>query len=310
MGLFSVVSNPEFLREGSAVYDTLFPDRIVVGAADRWAVDVMMRLYHDIIYQRFDPPKDTRRPRQITDPVPVIITDRVSSEMVKYAANAFLATKISFANEIANICERVGADIDEVMRGVGLDNRIGPRFLKAGVGWGGSCFGKDLHALTYTAEEYGYDPVLLKATARVNTSQRNLLVRRVQGELKSLKGKKLALWGLSFKPRTDDLRDAPSLTVIRELFQLGARLKVFDPVAMPNMQRTYPDWPIEYAATALDALNGADALVVLTEWEEFSQIPLEAIQQRLAQPIVIDGRNLWSPLAAQEAGLIYRSVGR
>lgn len=310
LGSYAVASNPEFLREGSAIYDTLYPDRIVLGADDRWALDTLTHLYRPLIQQQFDPPEEIRRPRHLTVPVPLIITDRISSEMVKYAANAFLATKISFANEIANICERVGADVNEVMRGVGLDNRIGNKFLKAGVGWGGSCFGKDLHALAYTAEEYGYDPVLLKATARVNTQQRHLLVKRVQSELKTLKGKKLAIWGLSFKPRTDDLRDAPSLTIIQELIQLGARIRAYDPVAMSKNQLQYPDLPVDYASSALDALVGADALVVITEWEEFSDIPLEAIRQRLAQPIVIDGRNIWSPLAAQEAGLIYRSIGR
>ncbi|MCY0907993.1 MAG: UDP-glucose/GDP-mannose dehydrogenase family protein [Sulfobacillus thermosulfidooxidans] len=307
--LFTVASNPEFLREGSAIHDTLYPDRIVLGADETWAMDRLTTLYQPIIAQSFVAPPETPRP-QDRGPVPVIKTDRLSAEMIKYAANAFLSTKISFANEMANICERVGADIQTVMHGIGLDTRIGPKFLQAGVGWGGSCFGKDLSALIYTAKEYGYQPRLLESTQEVNKDQRLLVVKRLQDELKTLKGRRIALWGLSFKPGTDDLRDAPALSVIGELLRLNARVTVYDPVAMTNIQQQYPDLDIRYSESALEALDGADALVVLTEWDEFQRIPLATIAQALTQPILIDGRNLYDPKEARHLGIRYRGIGR
>lgn len=306
---FAVASNPEFLREGTAIYDTLYPDRLVLGADVPWAVEMLRHLYAPIIAQDFSPPPECPRPRG-QGPVPVVESDRISAEMIKYAANAFLATKISFANEMAAICERVGADVVQVMAGIGLDSRIGPRFLNAGAGWGGSCFGKDLAALMYTAHEYGYAPKILAATVEVNRDQRRLIVQRVQEALKTIKGRRVAVWGLSFKPGTDDLRDAPAITVIRELLRLGARVAAYDPIAMDNCARQHPELEVQYGPDALAVLEGAEALVIMTEWEQFRDIPLEAIRARLAQPHVIDGRNLLDPDQARAAGLHYRGIGR
>jgi UDPglucose 6-dehydrogenase len=306
---FTVASNPEFLREGTAIHDTLYPDRIVLGSDEPWALAMLRTLYEPIVTQTFTAPDKVPRPEGLTR-VPLIATDRLSAEMIKYAANAFLSTKISFANEMANICEKVGADIATVMHGIGLDSRIGPQFLNAGIGWGGSCFGKDLSALIYTAKEYGYQPLLLESTQNVNTQQRLTVIKRLQDELKTLKGRRIALWGLSFKPGTDDLRDAPALSVIQDLLRLNARLVVYDPVAMDNVQRLFPTLDIHYAHSPLEALEGADALVVLTEWEEFRQISLEAIAAALHRPIIIDGRNIYDPAAAQALGLHYRGIGR
>ncbi len=306
---YTVASNPEFLREGTAIYDTLYPDRIVLGADQPWALERLKTLYQPILDQSFAPPPEVPRPQGL-DRVPLVQTDRISAEMIKYAANAFLATKISFANEIANICERVGAEVTEVMRGIGLDRRIGGRFLQAGVGWGGSCFGKDLSALIYTSEEYGYRPELLHSTVKVNREQRHRVVTRLQDALKTIKGRRIAIWGLAFKPNTDDLRDAPALTIISELMRLGARLQVYDPVALTTLRRDYPDLDVIYAESALDALDGAEALALLTEWEEFADVPLPRIAERLARPVVVDGRNLWHPADAAEAGIQYYGIGR
>ena len=306
---YTVASNPEFLREGTAIFDTLYPDRIVLGADEAWALELLKEMYRPIIEQTFEPPLEVPRPEQL-QMVPLVQTDRISAEMIKYAANAFLATKISFANEIANICERVGADVVEVAQGIGLDRRIGPRFLNAGAGWGGSCFGKDLSALIFTAEEYGYHPELLHSTVRVNREQRHRMISHLQDALKTIKGRRVAVWGLAFKPGTDDLRDAPALTVIGELLRLGARVHVYDPVAMATLQRDYPDLEVVYADNAVAALRGAEALMVLTEWPEFAQIPLTQIAQGLSRPVLIDGRNLWTPESAKRAGLDYHGVGR
>ncbi|MCY0879230.1 MAG: UDP-glucose/GDP-mannose dehydrogenase family protein [Firmicutes bacterium] len=306
---FAVASNPEFLREGTAIDDTLYADRIVIGTDKEWAVERLRELYDPIVRQSFNPPPESQRPPGF-DHVPLIVTDRISAELIKYAANAFLATKISFANEIANVADRVGADVKEVMRGIGLDARIGPRFLNAGIGWGGSCLGKDLAALTVMAENYGYVPRLLKAAADVNRDQRLLAVKLVQEELKTIKGRRVALWGLAFKPGTDDLRDAPSLTIIDELLRLGARVRVYDPVAMDNLRRQAPDLAVEYARTAYEALEGADALILVTEWPEFREVPPQDVKARLTQGVVIDGRNLWEPGAMRAAGLRYRAIGR
>lgn len=306
---YTVASNPEFLREGTAIFDTLYPDRIVLGADEAWALELLKEMYRPIIEQTFEPPPEVPRPEQL-QMVPLVQTDRISAEMIKYAANAFLATKISFANEIANICERVGADVVEVAQGIGLDRRIGPRFLNAGAGWGGSCFGKDLSALIFTAEEYGYRPELLHSTVRVNREQRHRMISHLQDALKTIKGRRVAVWGLAFKPGTDDLRDAPALTVIGELLRLGARVHVYDPVAMATLQRDYPDLEVVYADNAVAALRGAEALMVLTEWPEFAQIPLTQIAQGLSRPVLIDGRNLWTPESAKSAGLDYHGVGR
>ncbi len=307
--VFTVASNPEFLREGSAIHDTLYPDRIVLGSDHTWALERLAQLYRPILDQNFDPPSGLPRPSSITK-IPLITTDQLSAEMIKYAANAFLSTKISFANEVANICERVGADITTVMSGIGLDTRIGSKFLNAGIGWGGSCFGKDLDALIYTALEYGYQPQLLESTRQVNSQQRRSVIKRLQEELKPVKGRRIAIWGLAFKPGTDDLRDAPALSVIQDLLHLNARVTVYDPVAMDNMQQQYPNWDIRYASSALQAIQGAHALLIMTEWDMFRQFSLEEIVGRLEMPIIIDGRNIFDPEEAKRLSIHYRGIGR
>lgn len=307
--LFLVASNPEFLREGSAISDTFYPDRIVIGASDPYAAERLRALYEPIIEQTFAPPPSAARPSGFTA-VPVVTTDLASAEMIKYAANAFLATKISFANEIANICERVGADITEVVRGFGLDSRIGPKFLNAGVGWGGSCFGKDVSALVDIAKEYGYDPEMLHSTVSVNRRQRHVALQKLQEVLKIIKGKTIGLLGLAFKPDTDDLRDAPALDIAKELLARGARVKVYDPIAMDVCQRQHADLKVEYAGNALQLAEECDALVIVTEWEEFRYLELEQLGEAMRHKFIVDGRNVLDPEAVQQAGFIYRGIGR
>ena len=307
--LFLVASNPEFLREGSAITDTFYPDRIVIGATDGYAAERLRALYEPIIEQTFAPPPTAARPSGFTA-VPVVTTDLASAEMIKYAANAFLATKISFANEIANICERVGADITEVVRGFGLDSRIGPKFLNAGVGWGGSCFGKDVSALVDIAKEYGYDPEMLHSTISVNRRQRQIALQKLQAELKIIKGKTIGLLGLAFKPETDDLRDAPALDIARELLARGARVKVYDPIAMDACRKQHADLKVEYAEDALQLADECDALVVVTEWEQFRSLPFEQLGECMRNRLIVDGRNLLDAEAAQRAGFTYRGIGR
>ncbi len=307
--LFLVASNPEFLREGSAITDTLYPDRIVIGASDPYAAERLRALYEPIIEQTFAPPHSAPRAAGFTA-VPVVTTDLASAEMIKYAANAFLATKISFANEIANICERVGADITEVVRGFGLDSRIGPKFLNAGVGWGGSCFGKDVSALVDIAKEYGYDPEMLHSTISVNRRQRHVALQKLQEVLKIIKGKTIGLLGLAFKPETDDLRDAPALDIARELLARGARIKVYDPIAMEACRKQHPDLKIEYAEDALQLAEECDALVIVTEWEEFRYLELEKLGEVMRNKVIVDGRNVLDPEAVERAGFKYRGIGR
>jgi UDPglucose 6-dehydrogenase len=306
---FSVASNPEFLREGCAVADSLYPERIVLGAEDNETLTTLLELYRPLIEQRFDPPPFLPRPSRLSR-VPVVETTLTSAETIKYAANAFLAMKIGFANEIANICERVGADGTQVLTGIGLDSRIGPKFLNAGIGWGGSCFGKDVQSLLYTASEYGYQARLLEATLAVNRAQRQLLIQKLQEKLFILKGRTIALLGLSFKPGTDDLRDAPSLQIAERLLQIGARVSVYDPIAMESCKQQHPKLRLQYCSSALDAVTGADAVVLVTEWDEFRSLDLTEVARRAARPILIDGRNFFSPEAASRAGLDYSGIGR
>jgi UDPglucose 6-dehydrogenase len=307
--LFLVASNPEFLREGSAIGDTFFPDRIVIGASNPYAAERLRALYEPIIEQTFPAPASAARPSGFTA-VPVVTTDLASAEMIKYAANAFLATKISFANEIANVCERVGADITEVVRGFGLDSRIGSKFLNAGVGWGGSCFGKDVSALLDIAHEYNYEPEILRATIAVNGRQRNVAVQKLQEHLKIIKGKTIGLLGLAFKPDTDDLRDAPALDIARQLLTNGARVKVYDPIAMEACQKQYGDLNVEYAADVLALAEDCDALVIVTEWEEFRHLALHQLGEVMRQKFIVDGRNVLDPEAVKRAGFVYRGIGR
>jgi len=305
---FGVASNPEFLREGCAVADSLYPDRIVVGASDAQTLEVMQELYRPLVSQTFDPPPGVPRPAGLME-VPLVTTSLTSAEMIKYAANAFLATKIGFANEIANICEHVGAQAPEVMAGIGLDSRIGSKFLNPGVGWGGSCFGKDIQALLHTAREYGYESKLLRASLEVNAAQRQMVIQKLQEKLFILKGRTIGLLGLAFKPDTDDLRDAPALHIAERLLQMGARVKAYDPIAMPACKEQHPELKIRYCNSAAEAAEDSDGLVVVTEWREFRALDLAALAAVMNTPILVDGRNVFRPEAAIEAGLDYSGIG-
>jgi UDPglucose 6-dehydrogenase len=301
---FRVVSNPEFLREGSAIVDSLFPDRIVLGTDDSHALDVMTTLYAPILEQTF-PTDHVSRPREVQ----LLTTDLASAEMIKYAANAFLATKISFINEIASICDLVGADVSRVAAGIGLDSRIGTKFLDAGIGWGGSCFPKDVAALRSIAREYGHDSPMLEATETINREQRRRVISKLQRELRTLKGKRIALLGLTFKPNTDDLRDAPSLEIAQMLHALGARVTGYDPVAAKSVSNISTD--LKVMTEPMDALAGAHAAVVVTEWDEIVSLDLARMAEVMDAPrVLIDGRNVIDPEDARRAGLVYRGFGR
>ena len=304
---FVVASNPEFLREGSALYDSLFPDRIVVGSASREAIDTLRALYEPIIEQSFSTELDPR-PKAA---VPFVTTDLVSAEMIKYAANAFLATKISFINEIANLCELVGANVGEVAYGIGLDGRIGPRFLSAGIGWGGSCFPKDVAALQAVAREYELETPLLEATVSVNERRRKQVILKLQRELHTLKDKRIALLGLSFKPNTDDLREAPSLKIAELLEALGARVVGYDPVAAKKAASKSPPGSMSVVCDPYEALREAHAVVIVTEWEEFRDLDLERMASLMHKPpLLVDGRNALDPKEVRAAGIRYEGFGR
>ena len=305
---FWVVSNPEFLREGSAVYDSLFPDRIVVGADSSEALHLMRSLYKPIVEQSFQIELDPLDPRPKVA-VPFVTTDLASAEMIKYAANAFLATKISFINEIANICELTGADVGSVAYGIGLDERIGPRFLNAGIGWGGSCFPKDVAALRSVAGEYEHETPLLNAAVTVNNRQRKGVIAKLQRELHTLKGKRVTLLGLAFKPNTDDLREAPSLEIARYLDSLGARVIGYDPVAGKAAARKLPTLKVVF--DPYEALADAHAAVVVTEWNELRELDLDRVASLMRKPaILLDGRNILDPRKVRAAGIRYRGFGR
>jgi UDPglucose 6-dehydrogenase len=307
---FGVVSNPEFLREGNALWDTVYPDRIVIGACCQRSVKVIRDLYRPIIEQSFgNLPGIPPRPGHLKR-VELIVTTPVNAEMIKYAANVFLATKISLINEIANICERVGADVTVVSRGVGLDHRIGPEFLKAGIGWGGSCFGKDLASILHTAGKYGYFPQIIDAAVQVNTRQRQKIVLDLEDLLGDLGGRTIGILGLSFKPNTNDLRDAPSLDIISGLLEKGAVVKVYDPVAMDECKRQHPELTVTYEYSAIKAASNADALVIVTEWEEFRNLDLKQLKGVMKQAVIVDGRNIFAPRAIRKEGFIYKGIGR
>jgi UDPglucose 6-dehydrogenase len=293
------------LREGSAIYDSLFPDRIVVGSESREALDTLRVLYEPLIEQSFATELDPR-PKVA---VPFVTTDLASAEMIKYASNAFLATKVSFINEVANLCELVGADVTEVAYGIGLDERIGARFLSAGIGWGGSCLPKDVSALRAVAKEYDYEPVLLEATVTVNERQKRRLIGKLQRELHTLKGKRIALLGLSFKPNTDDLREAPSLQIARTLSSLGARVVGYDPVSGKKAARRLPSLKVVF--DPYDALSGAHAAVVVTEWEEIRTLDLKRAAALMEAPsVLVDGRNVLEPGEVRAAGIRYQGFGQ
>jgi len=295
---FDIVSNPEFLREGTAIGDALSPDRIVIGAESERAVERMRALYAPLIDHV------AKQGRE----VPFIVTDRASAEMIKYAANAFLATKISFINEIGSICERVGADVREVASGIGLDNRIGASFLSAGIGWGGSCFPKDLASLVHTGREYGYEARLLDAVRDVNGAQRVVVIRKLQERLKLIKGKTIALWGLAFKPGTDDLRDAPALLIAERLAELGAEVRAYDPQAMEAARRL--KLKAELCSDPYAAARDADAVVLITEWPEFAQMDWPRLRDEMRRPLMVDGRNALDRSTLLWHGFEYCGVGR
>jgi UDPglucose 6-dehydrogenase len=283
---FAVVSNPEFLREGSAIADFTHPDRIVIGAAHNRAFNIIAELYRPLNAH-------------------IIFTSIKSAELIKYASNAFLATKISFINEIANICERTGSDIVEVADAVGLDKRIGRTFLNAGLGYGGSCLPKDVQALIHLARVSGYEPSLLKSVNELNNDQVKLFFDKIKRGLRGLKGKRLAVLGLAFKPETDDLRDAPALKLIARLKGAGARVAIFDPVAKGGLRSG-----VKMVKDAYSALRGADALVLVTEWQEFKELDFERIKQLMKTPVIFDGRNVYDPQKLKELGFFYQGVGR
>lgn len=292
--LFDVVSNPEFLREGVAVEDFLKPDRVVVGTSSEKARKVMRQLYEPFVRQGN----------------PIIFMDERSAELTKYAANAYLATRISFMNEIANLCERTGANVDMVRAGIGSDSRIGKRFLFPGVGYGGSCFPKDVQALEKTSKDFGYDFKILRSVMQVNDRQRLVLAQRILNRFgNDVQGKTIAIWGIAFKPNTDDIREAPALYIIERLLEAGARIKAFDPEALPNAEKIFGD-RIEYFNNQYDAVNDADALAIITEWSVFRTPNFPVLKKLMKQPIIFDGRNLYPLEMMEENDFYYESIGR
>jgi len=288
---FRVVSNPEFLREGSAVDDFRHPDRVVLGGTDPGAIKRVASLYRDL------------------QPEPTIIsTDIRTAEMIKYASNAFLATKISFINEIASICERLGADVKEVAHGMGLDRRISPEFLDAGVGYGGSCFPKDVKALAHMASMAGAHPQLLRAVMEINRDMRRLVLQKVRAELGSLEDRTIGVLGLAFKPNTDDLREAPAIEIIHLLQNEGVRVRAYDPAANEAARAVLPG--VELCADAYCVAEDADALILLTQWSEFRRLDLDRVCQLMRRPVLIDGRNLYDPAEMVSRGFVYHAVGR
>jgi UDPglucose 6-dehydrogenase len=289
---FDVVSNPEFLREGSAVEDFMRPDRIVIGAESERAVEVMKDLY---------------RPLYLIE-TPFIVTDVATAEMIKYTSNAFLAVKISFINEIANVCERVGADVHQVAKAMGLDGRISPKFLHPGPGFGGSCFPKDVSALVSAAEGVDYDFKIGKAVLEVNSRQRQIMIDKIERAAGDLKGKEIGFFGLAFKPNTDDMRDSPAIAIIEGLQKAGARIRAFDPAAMDNARQIFEN--VDYRDSAYAVAEGADVVVVATEWNQFRNIDLERVRNTMRSPVVVDMRNIYDPERMRELGFTYDSVGR
>ena len=290
---FSVVSNPEFLKQGAAIEDFMKPDRVVIGSDDERSAALMTELYGPF----------TRTG------APIMMMDTASAELSKYAANSILATRISFMNEIANVCELVGADVDQVRRAIGSDRRIGTSFLFPGVGYGGSCFPKDVKALVRSSRDKGYEFKILEAVETVNDSQKLRLVCKMQAHFGELKGRTIALWGLAFKPRTDDMREAPAIAIANRLLELGAEVRAYDPEATDTARRLFGE-RIALCERSYDALNGADALAVVTEWNEFREPDFKRIKQLLKSPVVFDGRNIYSPGQMHALGFTYFSIGR
>ena len=308
-GNFAVASNPEFLRQGSALLDTLYPDRVVIGSEDTRAIDTLTNLYRPILNQDFPPPAHLPRPERLSA-IPVVTSDLASAELIKYSANSFLALKISFMNEIAHLAEKVGADVTQIARGIGLDARIGPRFLNAGIGWGGSCFGKDTAALVAIAREYGISMPIVQAAREVNYRQRTWAVETLLHELETLEGRTIALLGFAFKANTDDLRDAPSVEIARLLIQHGARVRATDPVALANARALTPELGVIYCDAPLEALDKADAVVLVTEWLEYRDLDWARIKGMLENPLILDGRNFLDRHELERLGYRYIGVGR
>lgn len=290
---FDIVSNPEFLREGSAIGDFMRPDRVVIGAASDRAVSVMKDLYHPLYLIE----------------TPFIITDIETAEMIKYASNVFLATKISYINEIANLCEKVGANVQVVAKSMGLDGRIGPKFLHPGPGYGGSCFPKDARALVQIAESHGYDFKIVREVIEVNSYQRHRMVEKIDHALRGIEGKTIGILGISFKPNTNDIRESPAVYIIQELTNRGAAVKVFDPVAMADAREVLGQ-SVTYCNDAYDAASGTDALVLITEWNQFRNLGLERLKGLMKHPVFIDLRNVYDPERMRKNGFDYYSVGR
>ncbi len=308
--MFDIASNPEFLREGAAVTDFLFPDRIVIGCDGDRSADVLREVYAPLTsgsyYERSDA---IPRPDRASVPPPIIVTSTKSAELIKHASNAFLAMKISFINAVASVCEAVGADVNQVVHGVGTDARIGARFLNPGIGYGGSCFPKDVMAFRAVARECGYDFGLLDEVMRINEDQRQRFLRKVHRALWTVRGKNLGVLGLAFKGGTDDIRESPALFIVQALLQEGSKITAYDPAAMERTQEVISS-EIRFANSAYEAAHGADALLILTEWEEFANLDLNRLRQELKYPIVIDGRNLYDPEVMAAQGFTYYSVGR
>lgn len=289
---FDMVSNPEFLREGKAIKDFMTPDRIVIGVDSDKAKELMISLYKGI--------ERTGKP--------ILITNIETAELIKYASNSMLATRISFINQLSHLCEKIGADIKTVAKGIGLDSRIGPRFLQAGVGYGGSCFPKDVKALIKTLEENNCNSDLLKSVEEANQRQKLIIIDKIKKLIPDLKGKSIALWGLAFKPDTNDMREAPSVIIINELQKLGAKIKAFDPIAVDEAKKLLKD--VEYGENPYDTIKGCDALIIITEWNEFRDLDKEKIKQLLKQPAIIDGRNIYEPEEMRKLGFNYQGIGR
>jgi len=306
-GHFSVASNPEFLREGTALADTLYPDRVVIGSDNARSLEVLYSLYRPILDQSFAPPPYLSRPEGV-GAVPLISTDLASAELIKYAANAFLALKISYINEIGQLAEKVGANITHVAKGIGLDARIGMRFRQAGIGWGGSCFGKDTSALVATAREYNIGMPIVEAAREINRRQRDRVVEKLLGELKILKGRTIGLLGLAFKPNTDDLREAPAIDIARKLVERGCKVKVHDPVALDRFEREYPDLGVVCCETPEEAADDVDALVLVTEWQEYRELDWEVMASRMRSRLILDGRNALDRSRLERFGFRYLGI--
>jgi UDPglucose 6-dehydrogenase len=299
---FAVASNPEFLREGNALHDSLYPDRIVIGSDEPHSLEILYSLYRPVLDQTFNPPNFLPRPEEL-GAVPLISTDLASAELIKYAANAFLALKISYINEIGCLAERVGADIVQVAKGIGLDARIGTRFLQAGIGWGGSCFGKDTSALVATASEYGLTMPIVGAAREVNRRQRDRVVEKLLGELKILKGRTVGVLGLAFKPNTDDLRESPAVEIAQRLIERGAKVKAHDPVALERFRAEYGSMGVVCCETAEEVARDSHALVLATEWPEYRDLDWESVAKSMSTPVVLDGRNTLDRARLARAGV-------